>query len=141
MDKIWPFITHHWLLSVLFIILLIAIIVVEFLTKSKISQAITAQQAVQLINQNDAVVIDLRSRDAFVRGHIINAINIPFRDLEKDVEKLQNHKHKPIILVCSQGVDSLKTLKMINEKEFENVSLLHGGLKAWQEDNLPLEKK
>ncbi len=141
MENIWPFFGHHWLLTALFFILLIAIIVVEVLTKSNSSETVTPQQAIQLINQSDAVIIDLRSRDAFVRGHIINAIHIPFKDLQKDIEKLQSHKHKPIILVCSQGAESLKATKLINHSEFENVTVLQGGLKAWQENNLPLEKK
>ena len=140
MNLFLPFITHHWLLSALFVILLIAIIITEMLTKAAGAQGLSPHEAVQLINKSDAIVVDLRTKDAFVRGHIINAVNVPFSTLQKGIEKLIDQKHKPIILVCAQGVESAKAAKMIQEKEFESVSLLRGGLRTWLDEKLPLEK-
>ncbi|OGT29709.1 MAG: hypothetical protein A3E87_08650 [Gammaproteobacteria bacterium RIFCSPHIGHO2_12_FULL_35_23] len=140
MDKIWPFISHHWLLSALFILLLIAIFIFEALSKKQSSAHISPQETIQLINRHEAVVIDIRSREAFIRGHIINAIHLPFAALQKDIQKLIEHKHKPIVIVCEQGLESVKAAKLIEQNEFDHVSILQGGMKAWREEDLPLEK-
>ena len=128
------------MLSFIFVLLVIAIIIYEKLSKTEDTTSITPEMTVQLINREDAVVIDVRKKDAFVRGHIINSINIPSAMLEKDIKKLNEHKQKPIIIVCAQGMDSVKAAKLIQEDEFSNVRVLTGGLRSWKEASLPLEK-
>ena len=140
MDIFWTFVGRHWLLSALFVILVIAVFVFESIAKRKPSFAVSAEDAVQLINKEDAVVVDVRHRDAFVRGHIVNAVHLPMQELTKDLKKITEHKHKPIIVVCEQGVEATKAAKIIESNEFKTVKVLQGGLRAWQESKLPLEK-
>jgi rhodanese-related sulfurtransferase len=141
MDKLPTFITHHWLLCVLFVVLLAAVILYEKNTQRQTSSAnLSPEQAVNLMNRESAVVIDVRRKDAFVRGHIVGAINVPFAELGKDIKKLKKHKGKPIIIVCNQGTDSVKALKLIDDNEFKQVTLIKGGYTAWRDAKLPLEK-
>ena len=81
MQEFVSFITHHWLLSALFIVLLILLFVEEARSKGLLGQ-LSAQDLVGLINRESAVVIDIRNREAFQEGHIIGAINLPQTDLE-----------------------------------------------------------
>ena len=140
MKNLFPFLLHHWFVSIVFVLSFIGIFVSEAMKKGVGGATVSPQEAIQLMNKSEAIIVDIRNQDAFVRGHIINAIHLPFNKLQSDIQKLLDHKHKPIILVCAQGVEATKALKMINKNEFDQVSVLKGGLKAWREDKLPLEK-
>ena len=141
MEKFIVFAESHWVLSALFIVLLIAVLAYENFMQSGDSAGISPSQAVQMINKEDAVIVDVRRKDAFINGHIINSVNIPHAALKTDIKKLQKHKQKPIVVVCAQGVDAVKAAKIISENEFEHVKVLKGGVRAWREADLPLEKK
>jgi len=93
--------------------------------------------AVGLINA-DAVVIDLRSADAFARGHIVNSRNIPFDELEANQEKLNKLKSKAILAVCDAGVNSNRAVASLRKSGMESVYGLKGGISAWTTANLPL---
>lgn len=95
------------------------------------------QQAVKLINA-DAVVIDLRSADAFARGHIVNAKNIPLDELEASSDKIDRLKSKPIIAVCESGISSTRAVTLLRKSGVESVYGLRGGIKAWTQESMPL---
>lgn len=141
MEKFITFVGRHWLLSTLFVVLLIIVIVYEKIAQGGDGDNVTPSGAVQLINKEDAVVLDIRRKDAFKAGHIINAVNIPFAALKADITKLQKHKQKPIVVVCAQGVEAVKAAKLISENEFDRVLVLKGGMRAWRDADLPVEKK
>jgi len=140
MNNFFTFIKQHWALSALFVILLIAVLLYEKYNQNKDDTSISAHEAVRMMNQEDAVVLDVRRKDAFMSGHIIKAVNIPFAALKSDIKKLKKYQGKPIIVVCTQGLESVKAAKMIGENEFEHVKVIKGGVKAWREASLPLEK-
>jgi rhodanese-related sulfurtransferase len=93
--------------------------------------------AVALIN-NDGVVLDLRSNDAFARGHIVNARNIPFDELEAHKSKLENFKCKPIVAVCEAGVSSNRAETALRVSGFESAYGLKGGMAAWSQAGMPV---
>jgi len=95
------------------------------------------QAAVKLINA-DAVVLDLRSADSFSLGHIVNAKNIPFDELEANQDKIDKFKSKPILAVCNAGVTSTRAVKSLRKAGVENVYGLKGGITAWTQASLPL---
>lgn len=94
-------------------------------------------EAVRLIN-NDAVVIDLRSAEAFRRGHIVNAKNIPHDELGSGAEKLEPYRDRPIVAVCDSGMISNRIVNRLRKEGMENVYGIRGGINAWTQDNLPL---
>lgn len=93
--------------------------------------------AVQLINA-DAVVIDVRNADAFARGHIVNAKNIPLDELDANAEKIQKFGQKPILTVCDAGMSSNRAIATLKKLGLESVYGLKGGITAWTQANLPL---
>ncbi len=98
---------------------------------------IEAAEAVRLIN-NDAAVIDLRTAEAFSRGHIVNAKNIPLSELEGRKEQLANWKNKPIVAVCEAGISSTKAVDSLRKSGFETVFGLKGGMSGWSQAGLPV---
>jgi len=89
---------------------------------------LTPTQAVLLINREKAHVVDVRSAEEFASGHLIGA-----RQAVPD-------KKRPLILVCASGMRSQKAQRIALQMGYEKVHSLGGGLKNWQDANLPLEK-
>jgi len=97
-------------------------------------------QATQLINQKDAVVLDIRDQGEYAAGHILNAKSIPakvFADRKAELEKL---KSAPIIVSCDTGQRAGTAAQKLREMGFAEVYVLQGGLNAWREAGLPVSK-
>lgn len=135
------FVIAHWPLWLAFVLILIALIVEEVRGGSTGASQLSPGHVVDLINQESAVVLDIRNKQAYNAGHIIDAINIPVDDLEKDLRKINKHKSKKLIIVCQTGADAHKAVKVLKINGFKQLFSLKGGVKLWEEANLPLEHK
>jgi len=103
-------------------------------------QEVGPSEAVQLINRRDAVVIDVRDAADYKSGHITNARHIPEGELEGRARELEKVKAKPIIVSCARGNRSSGVAYRLRKLGFNEVFSLRGGLAAWQQANMPLEK-
>jgi rhodanese-related sulfurtransferase len=98
-------------------------------------------QATQMMNREDAVVVDVRPAAEFARGHILGARSIPLAELEKRAGDLGKYKAKPVIVYCNAGNSSAAGVAQLRRNGFANVVNLAGGYAAWQQAGLPVEKK
>ncbi len=137
MDKIVEFAGNNTLLVAALMISFFIVVFSELRRKASGLVNIEAIEAVKLIN-NDAVVIDLRSVDAFSKGHIVNAKNIPSDELDGRIEGLGEFKSKPIVAVCDAGVTSTKAVNTLRTAGFESVYGLKGGMSGWGQAGLPV---
>jgi rhodanese-related sulfurtransferase len=101
---------------------------------------LTCAGAVQLMNREKAVVIDVNEPEEFALGHVNNAKNVPFGQLEDKLASQVKNKELPLILVCASGARSNRAVAVAKKLGFINAQALAGGLKSWKEANLPLEK-
>jgi len=97
-------------------------------------------QATQLMNRDDALVVDLRPADEFAKGHILGARSIPLADLARRSGELDKHKAKPVIVHCGDGNRADGGIALLRKLGFANVVNLSGGYTAWQQAGLPVEK-
>jgi rhodanese-related sulfurtransferase len=97
-------------------------------------------QAVLLINREKANVVDVRSAEEFASGHLIGARHVVLDAISAELTKVVPDKKRPLILVCASGMRSQKAQRIAQQLGYENVHSLGGGLKIWQDANLPLEK-
>jgi rhodanese-related sulfurtransferase len=102
---------------------------------------VSTLQATQLMNREDALVVDLRPAAEFAQGHILGARNIPLADLARRAGELDRFKAKPVIVHCASGNSSGAGVALLRGKGFGNVVNLAGGYSAWQQAGLPVEKK
>ena len=102
--------------------------------------ALSASGAVQLINREKALVVDICEPAEFAAGHVTGAKNIPLGDLEAKLPGLVKNKALPLILVCASGARSGRAVAIAKKLGYEQAQSLCGGLKAWKEANLPVEK-
>lgn len=138
MDQLFAFISNHPFLVGAFAVLLALFIRNEM---SRGGAAVSAQELVQLVNNEGAVVVDLRDKGEFEAGHIVDAINIPFANIEARVDELSKYKDKPIVLACKMGQHSGSAGTQLRKAGFERVSRLRGGIADWRSQNLPVVKK
>ncbi len=97
--------------------------------------------AVRLISREDAVVIDLRSDGEFRNGHVVNAVHVPFDQIEGRLRRLEKYRRKPVIAACRTGQQSAAAARRLRTEGFEQVHRLQGGMVAWQNADLPLTKE
>ena len=98
-------------------------------------------EAVRLMNREKAVLIDISEPAEYATGHAGGARNVPFGQLEAANNKaLPSNKALPLVLVCPTGARSSRAVALLKKAGYENVRSLAGGLAAWREANLPVEK-
>jgi rhodanese-related sulfurtransferase len=134
MNQLIEFATNHWEMASLFVALLAVVIWVE---KKGGPNSLSTAEATNMMNNESAVVLDIRPAAEFKTGHITSAINIPSTKLKDQMKTLEIHKSNPIILVCKTGMTSGASAKELQKEGF-NVYKMQGGIAEWQGANLPL---
>jgi rhodanese-related sulfurtransferase len=141
MDQMVEFVTNHYILSGLFAAILAALIYTTVASQLSSLQELSTHQATLLMNKEDAYILDIRPAVEFKKGHILNSKQIKAELLNKgDFSALEKFKDKPIIVVCAMGMTSKRTASQMLKAGFEKVSILKGGINAWQGANLPINK-
>lgn len=93
---------------------------------------IEATEAKQMFEKGQAVVIDVRSKDAFDMGHVDGATSVPLAEIDAHLGQLP--KDKMIVAYCTCGgeASSLGAVEKLKKAGFTKVAALKGGLNAWQ---------
>ena len=139
MQEYIHFFQQHMILSLVWVGLLIALIMDVVKSASAAYKEVDVNQLTQLINRENGVVVDIRSKDEFKQGHITDALHILPSDIKSgSFGRLENRKSDPIIVVCKAGQSAKESANLLAKAGFENVNLLKNGLMAWSEANLPL---
>ncbi len=100
--------------------------------------SVSPAQVTALVNQKEAVVLDLRDAAEYRHGHIVDSINMPFTKLSERVAELDRYRERPVVVVCKMGQHSGAVAKTLKEKGFTQVYRLGGGIAEWQGSQLPL---
>ena len=131
----FDFLISRWYLSLPLVITLIFWYVYE---TSKGGKKITPSIAVDLINNKNAIFVDIREKENFEAGHIHGSINIQKTSFEKQEHLLK--KNKPVVVITENGLDAGSAGVELLKLGIKEVYLLKDGLISWQEENLPLVK-
>lgn len=102
--------------------------------------SVNPNEAVQLINREKAVVVDVCGPDEYAAGHVAGAKNVPLGELETKLPGLVKNKATPVVLVCASGMRSRRAVAIARKLGYENAHSLSGGLGAWRSASLPVEK-
>jgi rhodanese-related sulfurtransferase len=133
-----PFVVQNWAL------LLIALVSGALLLWPGIAKSarpgVSPDGAVQLINREKAVVVDVSETEEFAASHIKGARNVPVGQLEQRLPEVVKNKTLPVILVCPNGARANRALGLAKTLGYDKAVVLGGGLRAWKEANLPVEK-
>lgn len=138
MEQLIEFTMNHWILVTSFV-LVSGVLIHNLLQGTK--GAVDPVSATDMINHQDAVIVDVRPAADYHKGHIINAINIPINGFNNQINTLNKHKEKPVIVSCRSGSQSHSACQQLRKEGFEQVYNLRGGILAWQSANLPITRK
>jgi len=132
------FVVENWMLIVLALVsgAMLMWPVIQGMGAGDLSTAM----AVQLINRERAVIVDVCDAAEFAQGHIGGAKNVPLGDLEHRLPEAVKNKTVPLIVVCQSGGRAQRAVGIAKKLGYDNAQALAGGLKAWKEANLPVEK-
>ena len=141
MDVYVTFISNNLILFAALIVISVMLVFNLIGARLRGFQNASPTETIQMINRDDAIVLDVREDSEFNTGHILNSIHIPQGHLKTRLGELEKHKGKPIIIGCRSGHRSGKACAMLKKEGFDTVYNLAGGVMAWQSANLPLVKK
>jgi len=139
MDQIIEFVGNHVFLVAAFLVI-VSLLIWHLITDPGSKDTVDPLGATELINRQDAVVVDVRPMADFDQGHIINAVNIPMNGFKDQLQTLSKHKDRPLILACRSGNQSGMAGKILRQNSFEKVYNLRGGMMAWQSANFPVSR-
>ncbi len=139
MQRLFEFIGHHPYLATAAVVAAAAVAFYEIRERMQAFAALTAMQAVRLMNQG-ALVLDLRGKELYDAGHIGDARNVPLVELAAQAESLKKWRDKNVITYDETGTTGASGARTLTKLGFTKVFNLQGGLNAWLKDNLPLAK-
>ena len=129
------------MLAVAFIALLTAVFFNEFRMAAQNFSSLTPAGAIALMNNEEVVLLDVREPAETAIGKITKAIQIPVSSIAQRIGELDKYKNKNVIVYCKSGTRSGIACRALNKAGFEKVYSLNGGLTAWQDAHLPINRK
>lgn len=139
-EELLAFAGRNPMLSLALVGLTVAIIATEIARLFRGYKSLKPAELTHLINTGNAVVIDLSASGEFEKGHIVGSRNVQPAQLTPAHKLLASAKQSPVVLVCRTGNASATAAKTLKKAGFEQVSVLDGGIPAWQAADLPLVK-
>ncbi len=139
MQRLFEYISHHPYLAAGAILAAVALAGYEIWARLQAFAALSAMQAVRLMNQG-ALVLDLRNRESYDAGHIGEARHVPAAELTAQADSLKKWRDKAVITYDDSGMGGAGAARTLTKLGFTKVFNLEGGLNAWIKDNLPLTK-
>ena len=140
MDQYIAFVSQNWML-VLGFIAISAMLIWNFIAPTVRGYSpVQPANVVNLINHENALVLDVRENNEYQGGHIINSVHIPLGTLKNRLSELEKYKDRPIVVGCRSGQRSASACATLKKQGFATVYNLSGGLMGWQNANLPLTK-
>lgn len=139
MDQYIEFISNHYLLSLAFVVVLYLLL--QDLIESSLNKftGLSPALAVTKMNNDDALVVDVREPNEYVKSHIEGSINIPLNKFSDQIDSITQHKTHPVIIVCQTGTRSISACKTLTKNHFEHVFNIIGGMQSWEENKLPIK--
>lgn len=140
MERFPEFFLNHWDLFLALGIILALMFWQTFRSKLSGFKELNPNEAIQLINRENALVLDVREEGEFRDGHIVDARHIPLGSLEKRLEELSAYKDQPVLVSCRSGHRSANACGLLKKNGFNKIYNLQGGMIAWQNAGLPVSK-
>lgn len=142
MEQLSEFVLNNLLLFAALVVVMVMLIKAELDHLANKGSFLSPANAIRLMNNDDEVlIIDIRTAADYKKGHIKGAKNMPLSDFAKSVDGISGEKDRPVLIYCNSGNTVTRAIKLLKNAGFEKVNNLAGGIAAWKEANMPLSKK
>lgn len=140
MERFFEFVGNHPILFAALILVILMMIMNESRRKLLGFKEIGTNDAIRLMNGEDALMLDVREDKEFRDGHIINAVHIPLGLLEGRLSEIEKHKESPVIVYCRTGQRAARAGAVLKRQGFKSIYKLNGGMMAWSDAGLPVKR-
>jgi rhodanese-related sulfurtransferase len=140
LQRLPDFIQHNMVLSMIFVALVVAIAATEIGRLTRKYKAVTPSQLTQLINRENALVVDVSALNEYQSGHILGARHVAMSQFDPEHKDLAKVKDLPLALVCRTGMTAQQACERLTKAGFSKVYWLDGGMNAWTGADLPVAK-
>jgi len=138
---LYNFIIKNLTLSVILLTSITILIIFELNEFIQSKNSINPEKAIDLINHQNAIIIDIRNENEFKQCHVINSVNIPYNKLITYKNILKKYKKKIIIIMHNKNNLAQKAIKQLKNNELNEILYINDGINAWNKNNLPTNKK
>jgi rhodanese-related sulfurtransferase len=132
------FLAQQWILAGALLVTVVLLVLHE---TRKSGPSLSPQQAINMINTEQGVFLDLRDAADYKQGHIVDAVHIPASKLAEKMAELEKYRNRPIVLVCKMGQQAGAAGKQLKANGFERVYKMAGGMMEWGNLQLPTVNK
>lgn len=140
LQKLPTFIGNHMALSALFVILLVALVALEFGRLLRKYQELTPAGLTLLINRENPLLVDLSARADYEKAHVPGARHVLPSQFDPEHKDLAKAKELPVVVMDKDGRGADKAAQRLVKAGFTKVYTLGGGVLAWQQAQLPVAK-
>jgi len=141
LERLPEFLGNHPILTGALIAIVALILYTEFQRLTRKYRALPPAEAVRVMNQEGALVLDVREDNELSGGRIGGARHIPLGVLKKRIKDIERYKESPVLVYCRSGARSAVAASQLVAAGFTDVTNLKGGIQAWQSAGLPVKKK
>jgi rhodanese-related sulfurtransferase len=132
------FLREQWVLWTALAAVAVIYTVTEAMSKARGPKILSALQLTSMMNNENAIVIDMRANNKYIDGHIIGAQLMAESEISAD--KLKKFQDKNIVFVCENGVKSLMTARKCQSLGIAQLHVLEGGMQGWRGAGMPVIK-
>lgn len=140
MQRFLEFVSNHPVLWALMAVLIVTAIVVELRTRARGTINLGTFEFTRELNRGDAMLIDLRPGADFDKGHIRGARHLTPSQVDPTAKDLLKFKDSTVLVYCQAGMTSVDVAGRLLKAGYAKVYSLKGGIGAWVQDQLPLER-
>lgn len=138
MQHFFEFMVNNWLLFLALIVIVALLVMTTVRGRLLGFNEIKPAEAVQLMNRDEPLLLDVRDADEFKGGHVLGAVHIPADELDDRMSELEAWREKPVLIICRTGQRSAKAAAALKRQGFKQLHKLDGGMMAWQSAQLPV---
>ena len=140
LTQITAFVANHTMLVGIFFALLVALVANEAAVLFRRYKSLGPAQLTQLINRENALLIDVGSNADYEAGHIAGARHVAMSQFDPENKELAKVRDLPVAIYCKSGQTSAEACARLGKAGFAKVYWLDGGLNAWLAADLPVVK-
>lgn len=137
MNRVVEFVGNNLLLCAAFVAVLAMVVYYEYTRIASGLKALSPFAATKLLNEGEAVFLDVRDDKEYKAGHILNARHVPLSKMDKFMHELEKHKDKDVVVYCDSGQRAQRAGARLKKNGFTRLHVISGGLGEWEKANLP----
>ena len=135
-----PFLEKNWPLVLVFVLSGVMLLWPVLTRRLSTVREIGTLDATRMMNTENPLVLDVREPREYTGSRLPNATHVPLSQIKERSAELSRHVARPVIVYCDRGMRAGSAASALGKVGFKRVQSLRGGLRAWRDAGLPVQK-